>query len=380
MKELPQKLQQKLEKRIAQDNFRQLSVAEERIDFSSNDYLGWADNQAIKKKAEGILKKTSINRSGATGSRLLTGNHVLYEWAERKIAKIHHTPEALIFNSGYVANLGLLATVPQRGDIIFYDALCHASIREGIALSAAKSYKFQHNNLEDLEILVSRHSPNDGICYLVTESVFSMDGDAPDLPRLVAFCDAHSIRLIIDEAHALGVVGSGKGWIFEHTLTDTIFATVITFGKALGQHGAAILCGNDLKDYLVNFARSFIYTTGLPPHTVAGIIAAYQQLQTVPSEIQQLQQRIGFFKDEINRLRLDAYFQWNPSAIQICQLSGSRHTKSIALKLQNQGYDVRPILAPTVPEGKERLRFCIHAFNTEEEITDVLTALATFVG
>ncbi len=379
MKELPQKLQQKLEKRIAQDIFRKLSVAEERIDFSSNDYLGWAGNQAIKKQAESILKTAAINSSGATGSRLLTGNHVLYELAEKEIAKTHLSQEALIFNSGYVANLGLLATVPQRGDIIFYDALCHASIREGIALSAAKNYKFQHNDLQDLEKLVSRHSSKDGVRYLVTESVFSMDGDAPDLPRLVAFCDAHGIRLIIDEAHALGVAGSGKGWIFEHTLTDNIFATVVTFGKALGQHGAAILCGNHLKDYLVNFARSFIYTTGLPPHTVAGIIAAYQQLQTVPSEIQQLQQRIGFFKDEINRLRLDAYFQWNPSAIQISQLGGSRHTKSVALKLQNQGYDVRPILAPTVPEGKERLRFCIHAFNTEEEITGVLTALATFV-
>ena len=338
MKELPQKLQQKLEKRIAQDNFRQLSVAEERIDFSSNDYLGWADNQAIKKKAEGILKKTSINRSGATGSRLLTGNHVLYEWAERKIAKIHHTPEALIFNSGYVANLGLLATVPQRGDIIFYDALCHASIREGIALSAAKSYKFQHNNLEDLEILVSRHSPNDGICYLVTESVFSMDGDAPDLPRLVAFCDAHSIRLIIDEAHALGVVGSGKGWIFEHTLTDTIFATVITFGKALGQHGAAILCGNDLKDYLVNFARSFIYTTGLPPHAVATVLAVFKELDRDNSVLEILKAKIRCFKSELKLAKIDHYFIESESAIQCAIIPGNDVVKKIASKFQQSQY------------------------------------------
>jgi len=387
MRTFPSKLQQKLENRKKNKSLRKLPVAGNNVDFASNDYLGFSRSNTILERTHAILAKysgTYIN--GSSGSRLLSGNHELYEEIEKVLVKFHNADEALVFNSGYDANLGLFSSVPQRGDFIFYDEWIHASIRDGITMSNAKSYKFKHNIIEDLKIKVKKildqqkNQRNSIEIYVVTESVFSMDGDTPDLRALVSFCKDYRCHLIIDEAHATGVFGlQGRGLVQQLQLEDQVFARVHTFGKAMGCHGAVIFGSKALKEYLINFARSFIYTTGLSPHAVATITSAYEELLNT-KEIERLGRNIDFFRKEIERLGMGSQFIESYSAIQSCLILGAAKAKEGAMFLQQQGFDIKPILSPTVPEGSERLRFCIHSFNTEKEITDILERLATFVS
>jgi 8-amino-7-oxononanoate synthase len=324
------------------------------------------------------LISRKIYQNGATGSRLLSGNHKLYQETEDYIANFHQSEAALIFNSGYDANVGFFGCVPQRNDIIVYDELCHASIRDGILMSNAKSYKYNHNDFEDLEKLILRNP--DTIIYIVTESVFSMDGDCPNLEELVLLSDKYQCYLIVDEAHALGVFGSkGEGLVQMLGLEDHVFARIITFGKGLGCHGAAVLSSIELRDYLVNFARSFIYTTGLSPHSVATILIAYQVLQKDVENIKKLKENVIHFNQQLNLLGLKPMFVRSKSAIQSAIIRGNDKVKAIANQLQENGFDVKAILSPTVPEGQERLRFCLHSYNSQEEITNVLGLLSTFV-
>ena len=378
MKKIPETLSNKLTLRLQNNALRQLPTATDWVDFASNDYLGFSNSVTIFEATHQYLLDHNQQQNGATGSRLLSGNHTVYQAAEKCIAQFHQVPAALIFNSGYDANVGFFSAVPQKGDLILYDELCHASIRDGIQLSNAKAYKFQHNDLEDLERLLVRHS--DTIIYIVTESVFSMDGDTSNLEELVQLAEKHKAYVVVDEAHALGVFGEkGEGLVQSLQLQETIFARIMTFGKGLGCHGAAILGGEDLKSYLVNFARSFIYTTGLSPHSVATILTAYQQLEQATDSQQLLKNNIAHFNQEKNRLSLKPLFVRSKSAIQSAIIPGNEKVKSIAQQLQSKGFDVKPILSPTVPEGQERLRFCLHSFNSKEEISEVLSLLSTFV-
>lgn len=376
--QFPRKLHHKLQQRIAQNSLRSLGEENSLIDFSSNDYLGFAKSDAIFDKTHEYLLENNLKINGATGSRLLSGNHILYTIVEKELNTVHNTEASLIFNSGYDANVGFFSSVPQRGDIILYDEFIHASIRDGIQLSNAKSYKFKHNNTAELEKLIIRHSElvseSHSSMYIVTESVFSMDGDSPDLVTLSQLIKGYSnTYLIVDEAHALGVFNYGL--IQELNLEKEVFARIITFGKGLGCHGAAIIGSQQLIDYLVNFARSFIYTTGLPPHALATIKIAYQEL-TVTNSKEKLKENIQHFISESKRLQL--LFVKSNSAIQCCIISGNEKVKNIATQLQKVGFNVKPILSPTVAENHERLRFCLHSYNSKKEITDVLENLATF--
>jgi 8-amino-7-oxononanoate synthase len=321
----------------------------------------------------------------------------VYQEAENFIAQFHQTESALIFNSGYDANVGFFSSVPQKGDLILYDELCHASIRDGIQLSNAKSYKFKHNDFEDLESKIFNFNGNINqnnrsnlgntsnfqlptSIYIVTESVFSMDGDCPNMEELVTISEKYGCYLVVDEAHALGVFGSsGEGLVQMLGLQNQVFARIMTFGKGLGCHGAAIVGSQELKEFLVNFARSFIYTTGLSPHAVATVFVAYQLLETEKTTINSLRENIVHFNQEKNLLGLKPIFVRSKSAIQSAIIPGNKIVKSIALQIQNKGFDVKAILSPTVPEGQERLRFCLHSYNTKEEISEVLRLLSTFV-
>lgn len=384
MVNLPKSLQQKLQQREQNNALRKLPVSNALIDFASNDYLGFANSEEIFNKTHQYLLENNIKINGATGSRLISGNHNLYQVTEDFIANFHQSETALIFNSGYDANVGFFSSVPQRNDVILYDELCHASIRDGILMSNAKSYKFQHNDFENLEKLITTQletrNPKPETFYVVTESVFSMDGDSPNLEELVTLCEKYNCFLVIDEAHALGVFGNhGEGVIQGQGLQDKVFARIMTFGKGLGCHGAAILGSQELKNYLVNFARSFIYTTGLSPHSVATILMAYQQLKTEKEAIENLRNNIQFFNQEKMQMGLKPLFVYSKSAIQCAIIPGNEKVKSIANQLQNNGFDVKPILSPTVPEGQERLRFCLHSFNSQKEISEVLQFLALSV-
>jgi len=363
---------------------RSLSKEFRGIDFSSNDYLGIAHNQLVFDKAISILSEKEIVNNGATGSRLLTGNTILFTEVEELLKEFHRADSALIFNSGYDANIGLFSSVPQRDDIILYDEYIHASIRDGIKISNARNYKFKHNDLTDLyshimrvqEKLTSNKSRE---IYIVTESVFSMDGDSPDLKAVLDLCRKYKCHLIVDEAHAIGLFGSnGSGMAQELELQEGIFARIITFGKALGCHGAAILGSEDLNKYLINFARSFIYTTGLPPHSLAAIMAAYQ-FMTSPIGLKErdlLHENIAYFNLEKKRQGISSFFIPSFSAIHSCIIKGNNEVKNLAQKFKKKSFDVRPILSPTVPKGEERLRFCLHSFNSKKDICIILQQLA----
>ena len=376
----PKNLTAKLEIRKQNNALRKLFLPNDLIDFASNDYIGFSKNKTIFEKTHQYLIENKIIQNGATGSRLLSGNHKVYQEAEDFIAQFHQSETALIFNSGYDANVGFFSSVPQKGDLILYDELCHASIRDGILLSNAKAYKFQHNDFEDLEKLIQRCQTELVEVYIVTETVFSMDGDCPTMEQLLAVSKKHGCYLVVDEAHALGVFGeSGEGLVQLLGLQDQVFARIMTFGKGLGCHGAAILGSLELKEFLVNFARSFIYTTGLSPHSVATILIAYQHLQLEKQTVEQLKENIVHFNQEKHLLGLKPMFVRSKSAIQSAIIPGNEKVKFIAHQLQEKGFDVKAILSPTVPEGQERLRFCLHSFNSKEEISEVLGLLSTFV-
>lgn len=378
MKQFPKSLANKLNQRIQSHSLRKLSEQNDLIDFSSNDYLGFAKNNLIFDATHRFLSGRNIKNNGATGSRLLSGNHVLYAETEAFMAEFHQSESTLLFNSGYDANVGFFSSVPQRSDVILYDELSHASIRDGIQLSNAKSYKFEHNDFEALEKLILRFKTDTSEIYVVTESVFSMDGDCPNLEELTALCEKYNCLLVLDEAHALGVFGEkGEGLVQSLNLQDKVFARIMTFGKGLGCHGAAVLGSQELKNYLVNFARSFIYTTGLSPHAVATILIAYQQLEA--DKISVLRENITHFNQQKNLLGLKPLFVHSKSAIQSAIIPGNEKVKSIAQQLQEKGFDVKAILSPTVPEGQERLRFCLHSYNSREEISEVLRLLSSFV-
>jgi len=385
---LAENLIQKLENRKQNNSLRKLPVFNNLVDFSSNDYIGFSKSESIFKLTHAYLLENEIFQNGASGSRLISGNHSLYQITETFTAEFHDAESALIFNSGYDANVGFFSAVPQRNDVILYDELSHASIRDGIVMSNAKSYKFNHNDFEDLERLIIKFQASipelrDQISnniYIVTETVFSMDGDSSNLEELVALSEKYNCYLIVDEAHTLGVFGEkGEGMMQYLNLHNKIFARIMTFGKGLGCHGAAILGSSDLKEYLVNFARSFIYTTGLSPHAVATILVAYQQLQVEKETIEKLRQNIILFNQQKNLLGLKPMFVRSKSAIQSAIVPGNENAKQLAQQLQDKGFDIKAILSPTVPEGQERLRFCIHSYNSEEEINQVLELLRNFV-
>ena len=382
MKPFPKSLSQKLQQRKANAAFRQLSDTNDLIDFSSNDYLGFAKSETIFDATHQYLLDRNIKINGATGSRLISGNHKVYQETENYIAQFHQSEATLIFNSGYDANVGFFSAVPQRNDIILYDELSHASIRDGILMSHSKAYKFDHNDFDDLEKLIIRHQPKTDsrqltTIYIVTESVFSMDGDSPNLEELAQLCKKYNCYLVIDEAHALGVFGEkGEGLIQNMGLQDQVFARIMTFGKGLGCHGAVILGSTELKNYLVNFARSFIYTTGLSPHAVATILVGYQQLKIQKEALHTLRENINHFNQEKSILGLKPLFVRSKSSIQSAIIPGNENVKTIANQMQEKGFDVKAILSPTVLEGQERLRICLHSYNAKEEITAVLQNLA----
>lgn len=364
---IPKTLLKRLEKRQENNALRELSYQNFAIDFWSNDYLGFAQSTEIQQLAHQIHSQYTI-QNGATGSRLISGNHLLYEKAEAFIRDFHHSQDCVIFNSGYDANLGIFSSIPQKGDLVLYDQYIHASIREGMLLSHAKSLKFKHNDLTDLEKILQKIGANFQNIYIVTEAVFSMDGDSPDLKKMVLLSQKYNAFLIVDEAHSLGIFGKkGEGLVQHLGLENDIFIRLVTFGKALGCHGAAVLSSQKVVQYLINFARSFIYTTGLPTHSVALILAGYMHLSKGNHQ-KLLFENIHFFRKKIQDCKLSNLFVDSFSPIQAMFYPGNEAVKNMARQLQEQNIGIKPILSPTIEQGKERLRICLHSFNTENEI------------
>ncbi len=351
-----------LDQRKLNNSLRFLQPESSLIDFCSNDYLGFARSPELKKCFEAELSKYPAYRMGSSGSRLLAGNDRFTEELEQEIAAFHQSPSSLLFNSGYDANLGIFSCLPQRGDTIICDEYIHASIIDGARLSHASRFIFKHNDLDSLKQKLKLAK---GRIYIAVESVYSMDGDEAPLTDICALARQFGAALIVDEAHATGIFGkSGRGLVHELELCNDVFARIITFGKGLGTHGAAVLGSMQLRSYLINFSRSFIYTTAASFSSHMAIKVAYTYLQSSNFQLE-IHQRIRYFKDCINQ---DINLLPSRSPVQIILVHGNTRAKNIALKIQEEGFDVRAILSPTVPEGLERLRICIHNHNSMNEI------------
>ena len=370
MNGLEKQLQLRLDKRKKDFSYRKMLINRDLVDFCSNDYLGFARCENIKNNILSFAKKNTPS-NGSTGSRLISGNSAYTESLETHIAQFHHAPAALLFNSGYDANMGLLGCLASRHDTIIYDQLAHASMREGIRLSRAQSFGFEHNNLLDLEQKLQRAK---GQKIIAIESVYSMDGDLAPLAEIVELAQKHEAAIIVDEAHGLGVIGQkGEGLVAHLGLEKEIFARVYTYGKAMGAHGATVVGSDILRQYLINYARSFIFTTALAPHSLYTIEAAYAELKTT-NAIQLLHDNIALFKQNLAP-EIAALFLPSDTAIQCLLLPDNQSVTHLANTIQKAGFFAKAILAPTVQKGNERIRFCIHAFNTKAEILGLCQVL-----
>lgn len=369
MKKISNFIDEKLQERTDNSSLRYLSVNKNLIDFCSNDYLGFAKSEELKALIDSQLKHYSTHSIGSTGSRLISGNDDFTEKLESEIALFHNAETSLIFNSGYDANLGLFSSLPQRGDTIILDEFIHASIIDGARLSYANRYTFKHNDLNSLE---EKLRLSKGNIYIGIESIYSMDGDAAPITEIITLAEKYSAAVIVDEAHAVGIFGqNGRGLVEQYNLGDKVFARVITFGKALGCHGAAVIGNKNLRKYLINFARSFIYTTAASFYTHLSVKMAYKYL--IETDLSLIHQTIKFFRVETQEIRSSFINSYSP--IQSLLIEGNAKAKEVARTLQEKEYDVRAILHPTVPLGKERLRICLHTYNTDSEIKNLAKAL-----
>ncbi len=364
-------MNEELEKRKTQGIHRTLAVTGELIDFTSNDYLGLARSDELLRNINTEFHSLVLEGGirpyvGATGSRLLTGNSTYVEALEKHLAVIHGAEAGLLFNSGYTANLGLLSAVIGKDDTIILDTQVHASTWEGAKVSGARLLLFRHNNMTHLE---SQLKKAQGRIFVCVESLYSMGGDVAPLDALCDLCDRYGANVIVDEAHAIGVFGpKGRGVVNAHSLEKRVFARIHAFGKALGTHGAIVLGSKTLRDYLINFSRPLIYSTAFPLHTLVSIRCAYDMMLSADDKRQHLQKLIVALKTK--------GVATTDSPIQPITIHGAEHAKKMAARLAEVGYDVRPILSPTVRKGSECLRLCLHAFNTMEDLHGLCAALS----
>ncbi len=333
------------------------------IDFSSNDYLGLTTHPELLKKVHVALSK--ITKLGSGGSRLLSGNSTLAEQLEDKLAMFYKAETCIIFNSGYEANTGILSCIAGKGDTILMDEYVHASLREGVQLSQAKSFKFKHNSTSDL---IKKIKISKGQIFIVLESVYSMDGDLAPLSQIVSIAREYGAYIVLDEAHATGLFGSnGEGLAVSLGLEKNIFARIHTFGKALGFQGACIVGSQELKNYLINFSKPFIYSTAPSFINLMVWDIIHEFLPDLAMERQQLLNNIQYFISKSNYP-----FSANPTPIQYLSISGNTLVKKTSHYLNREGIQVFPVLSPTVPKGKERIRINLHVFNQQSDIDKLI--------
>lgn len=332
------------------------------LDFSSNDYLALSLHPKVITESHRYLDQAG---SGAGAARLMSGDLKLYHELEEKIARLKGKEAALLFGSGYMANSGVIPALAGRHDVIFSDRLNHASIHDGCRLARAKLYRFHHNDLNHLEELL-RHHRGCGRALIVVESIYSMDGDFCPLRELAALKEQYDCLLMVDEAHATGLYGSnGSGLIEEKGVTDEVDIAMGTFGKALGSYGAYIAASRDMVDYLINRARSFIYSTALPPAVIGASTAAVDIIQAGPQLRQELHTKALLFKKTLKKGGLD---HLGPSQIIPVLVGDSDKAMDMAASLRKEGIFATAVRPPTVPPGTARLRFSITLHLSDDDI------------
>ncbi|SHF73842.1 8-amino-7-oxononanoate synthase [Microbulbifer donghaiensis] len=384
---LNQTLRQRLDERRRRNLYRELKTlaaapgpralvdGRELLTFSSNDYLGLATHPGVIAAQQTGAKLGA----GATASHLVNGHLQVHRDLEGKIAEISGREAALVFSSGYMANVGTICALVGRGDNVISDRLNHASLIDGARLCGANSLRFAHNDLDGLQRQLQRAAANGGNTLVVVDGVYSMDGDCAPLAGIAELCRRHDAWLMVDEAHGFGVMGSPQlplaGSIASAGLgQDDAPVMMGTLGKAAGNAGAFVAGSRELIDYLVQFARPYIYTTGMPPAVAAGALAALEVMQREPERSARLQRNIGFFRKRAAQLRLPLVESASP--IQPLLLGDEAAVMAIAAELQQRGFLVGAIRPPTVPEGTARLRITLSANHSEAQIDQLLTALA----
>lgn len=333
------------------------------LNFSSNDYLGLSHHPEVIRASRRYLEGHGC---GATASRLVTGTLPPHEELESRLAHLKGYGTALVFGSGFLANAGLIASLAGRNDHVFADKLAHASIIDGAALSRANLKRFRHNDPEHLESLL-KQCPASGRRLIVTESVFSMDGDIAPLAEIAALAVGYDAMTMIDEAHATGVFGpGGSGLIRHHGLEDRVNVSMGTLSKALGGYGGFVACSASLRNLLVNRARSFIYTTGLPPSVVGSAIGALGVIEKSQNPGAELLDRAAVFRKKLQEEGLDV--SNSQSQIIPVVIGDNAKTLAAAERLKSRGILAVAIRPPTVPEGTSRLRLSLTLDHGAEEL------------
>jgi 8-amino-7-oxononanoate synthase len=341
------------------------------LDFSSNDYLGLANDPRLKQAMARAIERDGV---GSTGSRLLRGDREAFSDVERKFAAFKRTERALYFSSGYLANMAVLTTLPERGDVIYSDERNHASLIDGIRLSAASRVVFAHNDLEALARAISDR-PSSGQAFVVTESLFSMDGDIPPLADYAKLCRATGATLIVDEAHAVGLYGDrGSGLIEACGIERDVCLSVNTAGKALGVSGAFVAGPAWAIGYLIQRARPFIFSTAPPPSLAAALDASLDIIEREPQRRALLTSRVQYFRNALRTAGVpvpDGFSQIIPIV-----LGDNDRALLAAGELQAQGFDVRAIRPPSVAAGTARLRIAVNVGLSDETIDRFVDVLA----
>jgi 8-amino-7-oxononanoate synthase len=339
------------------------------VDFASNDYLGYATHPCP-------ARDPGLSTTGAA-SRLLRGHHPIWDEVEAGLAAWHGAEAALVLTSGYAANLGLLSSVIESDDWVASDAMNHASIVDGLRLTKATRHVYRHLDLNDVEDHL-RHGAAcrqpDAASFIVTESLFSMDGDAAPLDALIMLAQKHAAHLIVDEAHATGCFASaGSGLVDGQRLRSNILATVHTGGKALGVPGAYVCCSALLKQILVNRCRPFIFTTALPPSIGAWWLHALERVKADAPGRRRLHDNARLFRHELRSHGINAPGE---HFIVPVMLGEDGRAVQAAARLQREGFDIRAIRPPTIPEGTARLRISIHADHDSDTLRRAAAAVA----
>ncbi|KAF1928025.1 PLP-dependent transferase [Didymella exigua CBS 183.55] len=384
-------MQYLLDRRRNNSTMRNLTLPKSgQTDFSSNDFLSLSTNARLKDAYLAELRNSDLPL-GSGGSRLLDGNSAYAEVLERDIARFHGAEAGLLWNSGFDANAGFFSCVPQPGDVIVFDELVHASVHDGMRLSrAAQTVPFVHNSVADLRRVLQEMVELPSMCnvFIAVESIYSMDGDVAPLRMIVdtvtEIIGAERGHIVVDEAHSTGVLGfEGRGLVCQLGLEKEIFARLHTFGKALAGNGAILLGSQTLRHYLINYARPFIYTTFLSYPSLALIRTSYDLLRSggTVSLQSHLHHLTEFLFKAMRQLHITSAAARSllsiPSAcpqspIFAVQL---RWPRDLAIYLQNRGMMVRAVVSPTVPQGTERVRVCLHAGNTVKEVEKLVSAL-----
>ncbi len=370
---VPPHLIEKLKLRINHNILRTLNQVDFKIDFNSGDYLGLSRDPELKKIVSDYFSEHPNYNFGATGSRLLSGNNKDVERLELMLAFYHNSESALFFNSGYDANIGMLSCIARKNDTYIYDEYCHNSLIMGMKLAGCKMILFKHNDLEDLE---AKLKESKGLVYLVYESLYSMDGDIPPIHEITALAIQYGAYQIIDEAHTTGIWGdNGEGMVAKEKLSDYFFARTYSCSKAVGGTGGFILGSKYLKSFLINYSSTFTYSAGSPLHSILFNLFAFHKIFTSPELKNNLFKLCAYFISKMKAIG----FQYPDNIlgpVLPIVIKGELQCRQLGLKLQMHGFDARPIIFPTVPRGFERVRICLHTFNTVEQIdlfVDIVT-------